>query len=93
MKHSEKYIIYISVQTQNGHRLLSYTNSDSNLGKSFGTIHHGLGQSSSNGTWQTFTRDLEADLKDFEPDNNITSVNAFKIRGSGRIDDIKLLAD
>ena len=91
--YNEDYIIYVSVQTPKGHRLLAYTNSDENNGISFGTIHHGLGSGSSNGTWQTFTRDLEADLKDFDPDNNITSVDAFKIRGSGRIDDIKLLAD
>ena len=53
-------------------------------------VHHGLGSVSKNGTWQTFTRDLQADLHAGEPDNDIISVDAFLIKGSGRVDDIKL---
>lgn len=90
MKFSEDYIIYVSVQTPKGHRLLAYSESDSDKGISYGIIHHGLGQRSRDGRWHTITRDLQADLVEFEADNNITSVNAFQIRGSGCLDDIVL---
>ena len=90
MKYSEDYIIYVSVQTTKGHRFLTYDNSDTNRGEDRGGIHHGLGSSSNNGTWKSFTRDLQADLEDFDSGNTIISVDGFFIRGSGRIDDIKL---
>jgi len=92
MKFNENYVVYISVQTTKGHRYLYYTASNSDLGvHSNGTyIHHGLGTTSKNGTWQTLTRDLDADLAEFEPDNAIISVNAFLIRGSGKVDNVKL---
>ena len=35
------------------------------------SIKIGLDSNSKNGTWQTFTRDLEADLKQYEPDNEL----------------------
>ena len=55
-------------------------------------IRHRLGEHATNGLWQSFNRDLQADLHVFEPDNNITSVVAFLIRGSGKVDDIHLTA-
>ncbi len=55
-------------------------------------IRHRLGANVNNGQWQSFNRDLQADLHAFEPDNNITSVVAFLIRGSGKVDDIYLTA-
>ena len=92
MKYNEDFRIYVFVQTLNGHRLLTYSNSNNTNGIiNFGTIHHGLGQNSSNNTWQTFTRDLESDLHDVEENNSIVSVNAFSIAGSGSVDDITLL--
>jgi hypothetical protein len=56
-------------------------------------VIRGLGTATKDGTWQTITRDLEADLKAFQPDNHILSVNAFLIRGSGWVDDIILMGD
>jgi len=55
------------------------------------SIKIGLGSNSKNGTWQTFTRDLEADLKAYEPDNELLTVNGFLVRGSGRVDDIAMM--
>ena len=95
MNYSERFLVYISVETIKGHRYIYYTPSNSNGGLSSNGryIHHGLGSSSINGEWQTFTRDLEADLKEFESDNDIISVNAFLIRGNGKVDDIEMLKD
>jgi len=90
MNYNEHFLVYISVETIKGHRYIYYTPSNSNGGLSSNGryIHHGLGSASINGEWQTFTRDLEADLKEFESDNDIISVNAFLIRGNGKVDDI-----
>ena len=55
------------------------------------SIKIGLGSNSKNGTWQTFTRDLKADLKAYEPDNELLTVNGFLVRGSGRVDDIAMI--
>jgi len=91
MKFDGEYYIFVSVQTDLGHRYLYYTNSDTNLGKVYNYyIHHGLG---TNDGWQEVTRDLQADLQEYEPDNNITSVNAFLVRGNGRVDDIFLFSE
>ncbi len=92
MQYSKDYVVYISVQTTKGHRYLYYSaaNSDSGLHSNGTYIHHGLGSISKNRTWQTFTRDLDADLAEFEPDNAIISVNAFLIRGAGKVDNIRL---
>ncbi len=91
MKFSEEYTIYIAVNTTKGARYLRYSARDTDLGNmGNGYIHHGLGSSSDDGTWQSFSRDLEADLIQYEPDNNLIAVNGFLIRGSGEVDDIAL---
>jgi hypothetical protein len=96
MNFNEPYYIYVRISTPKGYRYLYYTPSSHNYGiaEKYDAphyIHHGLGTNSMNGTWLTFTRDLEADLKEFDPDNNITSVDGFFVRGSGQIDDIALI--
>ena len=92
MKYSENYTIYIAVQTTDGFRYIYYNKLDyNNLGEDK-YIHHGLGISSRDGNWHTFTRDLEHDLHDAQPDNNLVAILGFLIRGSGRVDDIKTLA-
>jgi hypothetical protein len=47
----------------------------------------------SNGQWQSFSRNLEADLEAFEAGNQIISVNGFLIRGNARVDNIKLTSN
>ncbi|WP_321778399.1 RHS repeat-associated core domain-containing protein, partial [Sulfurimonas sp.] len=95
MNYNESFVIYIGAQTTKGHRYIYYSNTNTDKGMhANGTyIHHGLGTDSSNGSWQTFTRDLEADLKEYESDNELLSVETFLIRGSGLVDDIGLLSN
>ncbi len=91
MNFAEDYTIYISVNTTKGARYLRYSARDTDLGDmGNGYIHHGLGSKSNDGTWQSFSRDLEADLLQYEPDNSLIAVNGFLVRGSGKIDDITL---
>ncbi len=95
MKITGNYMLYVRVSTKKGYRYLYYTPDDYSYGVSSYDnphyIHHGLGINSNNGTWQRFTRDLLADLKDFDSDNSIVSVDGFFVRGSGMFDDIVLL--
>ena len=44
------------------------------------------------GQWHTYVRDLQADLNTAQPGVTILEVNGFLIRGSGMVDDIKLIS-
>ena len=91
MNFTEDYTIYIAINTTKGVRYLRYSARNSDIGDmGNGYIHHGLGSNSNDGTWRTFSRDLDADLKQYEPDNSLLSTNGFLVRGSGKIDDISL---
>ena len=90
MLFSEPFVVYIDVETTAGHRYLYYTHLDRDVLGDGGSIHHGLGSHRMDGQWHTITRDLKADLHDAEPDVDLLEVNGFLIRGSGRIDNIKL---
>jgi hypothetical protein len=104
MKYGKNYVIYLSVLTTDGHRFITYSPmSDitcSTRGEGYGQgkkvvgdytyIHTYLCPDSKNGTWKTITRNLEADLKKYEPNNSLVSVGSFLIRGSGRVDNIKM---
>jgi RHS repeat-associated protein len=93
MNFAENYYVFVSVMTTKGHRYIYYTQAEADLGlRSNGSyIHYGLGASSKDGTWQTYTRDLEADLKKYESDNELLTVNGFLVRGSGKVDDIAMI--
>jgi len=80
-----------NVYDDNRHRYMMYTPVDENeLGD--GTyVRYGLDKSVRDGNWHTFMRDLQADLEEVQPGVVIQEVNGFLIRGSGRVDDIKLL--
>ncbi len=90
MKYNEAFRIYIPILTKNGTRFLSYTNHSKDIkGEIRGKkVHYGLGKESIDGTWHTFTRDLEADWNRFNPNNPFIAVNGFFINGSGSLDDI-----
>ena len=93
MKYSESFTIYIDVQTTEGHRYIYYTPSNYNgLGEGQ-YVHHGLGSDVIDGQWHTFARDLQSDLEEAQPGVTILEVNGFLIRGSGKVDDIKLCDD
>ena len=82
----KSFVIMVSVKTKDGYRDLIYTSGNDN-----GNLYFGLGKHIISGTWQSITRDLEEDLHKYEPNNEILSVNAFIIRGSGRIGKIEML--
>ena len=93
MKYSESFRVIIMLNTQDGDRKLIYTPINNNRGLSANgkRIRYGLGQHVKDGSWRTFRRNLEDDLQQYDSGNSIISVNAFRIRGSGRVDDIELL--
>ena len=97
----------VHVQSKNGARDLIYTLGEENLGliENGLTIHHGLGDDRAIGSvwsgddpinelglWQSVTRDLDEDIKDFEHNNSLVSVDSFEVRNSGLIDDVKMLS-
>ena len=86
---SNYFTIYVMVETDNGIRYLVYNPRDDSRGLRGQYVRIGIGADASNGTWQTFTRDLEADLQEYEADNHISSIRTILIRGVLRIDDIE----
>jgi len=92
MKYDEDFYIYVQIRTTKGNRTLVYTPYDSGSGMRVGSkeIFHGLGALSNDGKWHTFARNLEADLKRYESDNELLYTKGFLIRGDGMIDDIGL---
>jgi len=90
MKYTESFRIYIPITTEHGNRYLTYTNQSVDAKGKIrgGKVNYGLGEDSIDGTWHTFTRDLEADWNAFMPNDPFVAVNGFFIKGSGYIDDI-----
>jgi len=93
MRYTHGFIIYVSLETTEGQRYMMYRPRDNYKGtlNSGQYIYHGIGAGVNDGTWQTFTRDLEADLKELQPNNSIIAVNSFQISGEGLVDDIGLM--
>ena len=84
-----------AVKNHGKHRYIYYTATNSDRGPSTKYpwyILFGVGTNKRDGTWHSIARDLQADLQKYEPTNTITSVVAFLIRSSGRIDDVELTA-
>jgi len=79
IKADNGFTTYVIVSTSLGERILYYSTTDINRSKTGNWIHHPLGNLSKN-RWHTVTRDLEADIQDFEPNNHITAIKLFKIR-------------
>jgi len=93
MKFSEKYRIVIYVDTVLGKRFFYYAQHNYDFG-SYKTkyLRFGLGSQTVSGKWINVKRNLEEDLKKYEPKNKILKINAFKVQGSGRIDDIEFVS-
>ena len=91
MRYSEPFIVYVGVRTRAGFRYLQYTSASGRdlLGTGI-YVQYGLGSELHDGAWHRVVRDLEADLKAGQPDNELEAVESFLIRGSGRVDDIKI---
>ena len=79
----------VSAISINGFRYIYYTSAaTSALGDST-YVHHGLGAALHDGNWHTLVRNLEQDLKEAQPDNELQSILGFLIRGSGKVDDVQ----
>jgi hypothetical protein len=86
MRADRHFVILVSIQTKRGHRYIIYTSGDSN-----GRGYYGLGSNSVDGEWHKFSRDLDLDLKRYEPSNQIIAVDSFFVRGSMMIDDVAIV--
>jgi hypothetical protein len=87
------FALYIDLNTTAGHRYMQYTPVDSSGLGTGKYLHHGLGTYLKDGQWHPVVRDLLADLQQAQPGVDILAVNGFLIRGSGRLDDIRLMHD
>jgi len=90
MAYSEDFTVYVDVETTAGQRFLYYTPMDTDRLGTQRYVHHGLGSNVIDGLWRTVVRDLQADLEQAQPGESILEVNGFFIRGSGRVDDVRL---
>ena len=86
MKADRHFVILVSIQTKRGHRYIIYTSGERN-----GRGYYGLGSNSVDGEWHKFSRDLDLDLRRYEPSNQIIAVDSFFVRGSIKIDDIEIV--
>ncbi len=97
----------VKVDTTNGSRELIYTLGEEDLGilNNGKTIHHALGDDRTIGSvwigddpinelglWQGITRDLQEDIRDYEHNNSLISINSFEVKGSGSIKELKLIS-
>jgi hypothetical protein len=105
LKTDENYIVYVSVITEKGQRFMTYSPlSDDTYARNpnyqestvkvvngYTYVNHYLPPSTRSGSWNTISRNLELDLKNYEPDNKIISVSGFLVRGDNlRLDNIKM---
>ncbi len=90
LKSSEGFLIDVILETTNGLRYIRYSDDAVDSGSDGEYIGQGVGYEASNGQWHEYGRDLEADLKEFEPNNSIVAVDGLQIRGSCSIDNIEL---
>lgn len=90
MNYSERFLIYVQLQTTGGRRYIQYKEGvEPPLGRGRYVII-GLGSGIKDGTWRAFERNLDDDLHSIFPNEQILLVNGFIIRGSGKIDGIEL---
>ena len=91
-KFDHDFMIYVSLELDDGnvthlsYRPRAYENHPDVLSIK-------LPDSAESGMWETFTRDLSADLHLHLPKRSIASVLGFEVRGGGDIDNVILIAD
>ena len=91
IKNSDGFVLSLVVNTQNGVRYINYVDANDTLATIGGdTLRYGIGESASNGTWHTYIRDIEADIKRLEPTNELLSVEGLIVVGSVSIDNLSL---
>lgn len=88
MKFSEPFEVEVQVLTLMGVRNIIYNDAVVDQSGSGTNIYYGLTSAASDGTWQTFTRNLSQDLETAQSGNKLISIMGFSVRGSGSFDDI-----
>ena len=92
MQYSEDFTFFVAVHTEDGYKTFEYqpTNTQGQITAS-GRYNFGLGADANDGSWHTFTRDLQADLTLLDPGKHIIRIHRIAVRGSGRIDNIRTM--
>jgi hypothetical protein len=91
MNYSNDFTFFISVDTEDGYKIFEYKPTD-NVGEIVSARYRfGLGSDANNGTWHTFTRDMQADLQQLDPGKHILRIHRIAVRGSGMIDTIRTM--
>ena len=93
LRASENFIVYFIVDTTLGRRYINFStesNSVPTISYNEQYIGFGLGATAANGSWQTHSRDLQADLSMAQPGNLIIALNGVLVRGPVFIDDITI---
>jgi len=89
---SSDYAFYIHLNTDNGLRIIKYSNRKQEHRILVGNrTKVGIANSIIQGVWNDISLDFASDLARVEPSNTINSVEAFIIRGVLSIDDIKMI--
>ena len=91
LKYTNNFRFFVQVRSLNSpdsNIYMEYTPDNISRGLNGSFIHNGLGTDANDGLWHTFTRDIEADFNVVYPNDTITRIVGFSIRGSGRLDDI-----
>ncbi|MFA5813491.1 MAG: carboxypeptidase regulatory-like domain-containing protein, partial [Patescibacteria group bacterium] len=83
--------VAVVLSTNLGTRVLLYAPHFTEATKN-GTVIFYPFPNANNGAWQTFTRDLAADLQAFEPTATLDMVRYMSFKGQGKIDNVKLLS-
>ena len=86
MNYHEDFVIMIGMHTLKGKRYLIYTSGDKDS-----YLQYGLGADSTSGQWKQYRRNLQEDLEHSDRYNKIISVDSFVIKGSGMVDNIKMI--
>ena len=86
MNFKEDFVIMIGMYTVKGKRYLIYTSGENNS-----YLQYGLGSDSTSGKWKKYSRDLQKDLEYFDKYNKLISVSSFVVKGSGRVDNIRMI--
>ncbi len=91
MKFDSRYYIFVYVQTLSGEvKRFRYSSSHDNELKN-GDIRISLGSASDDGAWVSVERNLEEDLHQYKPNDEIVAVYGLMVMGSGLIDDVELI--
>ena len=93
MRATAGFTIEFVADTDNGIRYIRYSHSrNTNPVGASRVVSIGLGTDSYNGYWQSYSRNLQADLSAAQPGNNILAINGIQVRGSIDLDDVFFFA-